>query len=605
MLMPPIRLPILPSVRTPLDAALWACAGPIGLVLAYSCSYNLLLFAPSIYLLQIYDRVLSSRSGDTLLMLTLIVAITVMVGGVLDALRRAVLGRLAAWLDDRLRPCVLSAGLDAAFRSGPTRASDAFRDLTVLCQLVESGACPMLFDALWTPLFLSVLFLIHPLLGVAGACSVALLFGLALAGDLLTEDALLKSGALLSRSYGRLAATAGNIHLICAMGMRDGAARMIHHDAQDAGRERDVALLRTEIIMLAAKPVRALSQVLIMGAAAWLVLDHGKSPAIIFAATLMFSRALAPVEGAIASWKSLATAVSAYQRLGAILAACPASGEGALPSSHQARSGLVVDNLGIRLQGTDQLLLNGVSFSLAPGECLGIIGPSGSGKSLLGQVIAGLSVPTHGRVLLDNTDVSALREARGGHHLGYLPQDINLFGETINDVIARLDDADRRKVVEAAKLAGIHETIMRLPQGYDTVIPCGENAFSRGYRQRIGLARAFFGSPRLIVLDEPNASLDYMGERMLLDAIEQMKVANVIVVVATHRMGVLAATNKIAIMEGGSVIAFGESEEIFERHLSRTQVPSQQVPSQQVASQVALCGSATAAAAAPARPGLP
>lgn len=204
-------------------------------------------------------------------------------------------------------------------------------------------------------------------------------------------------------------------------------------------------------------------------------------------------------------------------------------------------------------------------------------------------------MPTHGRVLLDGTDVSLLREGRSGHHLGYLPQDINLFGETINDIIARLDDADRRKVVEAAKLVGIHDAIMRLPQGYDTVIPSGGLSFSRGYRQRLGLARAFFGNPRLVVLDEPNASLDYAGEQVLLDAIKQMKIANVTVVAVTHRMGILGATNKIAIMEGGAVIAFGESEEIFERHLSRPQV----------ASQVTLPGSASATAKVPAQPVLP
>lgn len=325
MLMPPIRLPILPQVRTPLHAALRSCAGPLGLVFAYSCSYNLLLFAPSIYLLQIYDRVLSSRSGDTLLLLTLIVAITVVVGGVFDALRRAVLGRLGAWLDDRLRPCVLSAGLESAFRSDWTQATGAYRDLTVLRQFVESGACTLLFDALWAPLFLLVLFLIHPLLGVVGACCVAFLFALTVAGELVTEDALLRSSLALSRSGGRLQTAAGNIHMIRAMGMFDSAARMIHRDAQHARREHDVALRRGEIVSLAAKPVRALSQVLIMGAAAWLVLDHGKSPAIIFAATLMFGRALAPVESAVAGWKSLVTALTACQRLGALLAAFPAA----------------------------------------------------------------------------------------------------------------------------------------------------------------------------------------------------------------------------------------------------------------------------------------
>jgi len=218
MLMPPIRLHLVPPPQTALNAALRACAGPLGLVFAYSCSYNLLLFAPSIYLLQIYDRVLSSRSGDTLLMLTVIVALTVVVGGVLDALRRAVLGRLGVWLEDRLRPSVLSTCLEYAFRIDSGRASEAYRDLTVLRQVIDSNACPMLFDALWVPLFLSVLFLVHPLLGVIGACSVLFLFGLTLAGELLTKDALARSGAALSRSYGRLAAAVGNVHLSAPWG---------------------------------------------------------------------------------------------------------------------------------------------------------------------------------------------------------------------------------------------------------------------------------------------------------------------------------------------------------------------------------------------------
>jgi len=575
MLMPPFRSPIIPPARTPLQAALWTGAGPLALVFGYSCSHNLLLFAPSVYLLQIYDRVLSSRSGETLLMLTLIVALTVIVGAVLDALRRAVLGRLGAWLEDRLRPSVLAACLEHAFRSdGAARASEAYRDLTTLRQFVESGAIPMLFDALWAPLFLSVLFLIHPLLGVVGACSVLLLFGFTLAGDLLTEDIHARSGAALSKSYGRLATAAGNVHLIRAMGMLDAAARLIDQDSRQARSEHDLAQRHYEIVMLAVKPIRALSQVLMMGAAAWLVLDYGKSPAIIFAATLMFGRALAPVEGAIAGWKSSVMTMTACRRLDALLSTNLTMTENAEVPADQPRSGLVLNNVGMRLPPSGNVLLKGVSFSLAPGECLGIIGPSGSGKSLVGQIIAGISVPTQGRVLLDNMDVSALREGRSGRHLGYLPQDINLFGETIGAIIARMDDADPRKVVEAAKLFGIHETIMRLPQAYETATPNGGLAFSRGYRQRLGLARAFFGNPRLVVLDEPNASLDFIGERVLLDAIEQMKAAGTNVVIVTHRMGILAATNKIAIMEGGAVVAFGESEEIYERYLSRPQVVS-------------------------------
>jgi PrtD family type I secretion system ABC transporter len=574
MLTPHLRLNILPPHQTALQAGLWACAGSLGLVFAYSCSCNLLLFAPSIYLLQIYDRVLSSRSGHTLLMLTVIVAFAVVLGGVLDALRRAVLGRLGAWLEDRLRPFVLSACLENAYRGNSARATEVYRDLTALRQFIESNACPMLFDALWTPLFLGVLFLVDPLLGVIGACSALVLFGLTLTGDLLTEDAVAKSGAALSRSYGRFAAAVDNVHLIRTMGMFEGTARRIYQDARDALSEHNIVQRRYEIIMLATKPTRALAQVLMMGAAAWLVLDHGKSPAIIFVTTLMFGRALAPVEGAISGWKSLSMALKACQRLGDALAAVPAAAEKTDPPSQRPTGNLIVDNVGLKLAGNGPFLLKGVSFNLSPGECLGIIGPSGSGKSMLGQIIAGVSAPTHGRVLLDSMDVSNLRGRPDGRHIGYLPQDINLFGETMKEIIARLDDIDLQKVMKAATLAGIHEAIMRLPQGYDTVVRNDGFGFSRGYRQRLGLARAFYGDPRILVLDEPNASLDYVGERVLLDAIEQMKIANTTVIIITHRMGILAAADSIAIMQAGAVAAFGESEEVFQRYLSTPQVVS-------------------------------
>jgi PrtD family type I secretion system ABC transporter len=578
MPIPSLWFNIARSPQTPLQAALWACAGPLALVLAYSFSYNLLLFAPSIYLLQIYDRVLSSRSGATLMLLTLIVAFTVVIGGMLDALRRAALGRLGAWFEDRLRPNVLSASLECAFHGDSSRAAEAYRDLAVLRQFMDSSACPMLFDALWAPLFLVVLFLVHPLLGVIAACSVAFTFGLTLAKEMLTEDALARSGAAVSRGYGRLTTAVANIRMIRTMGMFDGTARLIQEAAYDARNEQDQVQQRSEIIMLVAKPIRALAQVLIMGAAAWLVLDYGSNPAIIFAASLLFSRALAPVEGAVAAWRALTTAHSAYRRLDAMLVANRSPAEDAGIRPDWPRDGLIVDDVGLQLRQAGRFLLKDVSFSLAPGECLGIIGPSGSGKSVLGQIIAGISPPTRGRVLLDNADVAVLREAQGGHHLGYLPQDINLFGETIKDNIGRLDDADPTKLVEAARLAGIHESIMQMSEAYDTAVANGGIGFSRGYRQRLGLARAFFGNPRLVVLDEPNSSLDYVGERVLLDAIQQLKIANSTVVVITHRMGILAATDKIAIMEGGSLLAFGASEQIFEQHLSRPQVPSQ-VPS--------------------------
>ena len=578
MLMPPLRPQLMPSRQTPLEVALRACAGSLGLVFAYGCSYNLLLLAPSIYLLQIYDRVLSSRSADTLLMLTLIVAFAVVVGGVLDALRRAVLGRIGAWLDDRLRPAVLSACFDFACRSDPPRASEAYRDLSSLRQFAESGACPMLFDALWSPLFLFVLFLVHPLLGTIGAATALIVLTLGFAGDRVTEGALARSVAALTRSHGRFGIAIGSLQVIRAMGMLDGAARLVLAAAQDSRSEHDVAQRRSEIVMLIAKPVRALAQVLIMGAAAWLVLEQQRSPGIIFATSLLFGRALAPIEGAMAGWKGFATALAAYRRLNGVMAAATRAAD---PEefAERPKGSLVVNNVGAAVPGTGHLMLRGVSFRLAPGECLGIIGPSGSGKSTLGRIIAGVGAPTTGSVRLDHADLVSVRD-KAGWRLGYLPQDIDLFGETVKDVIARLDGADLQKVVAAAKLTGLHEPILGLPQAYDTVV-AGGISLSRGFRQRLGLARAFYGDPHLVVLDEPNASLDSLGERVLFDAIEEMKAANTIVVVITHRIGILAATDKIAIMQGGAISAFGDSEEIYGRYLARPQLGAREVALQQ------------------------
>jgi ATP-binding cassette subfamily C protein len=571
----PLRLQMTSPPKTPLEAALRACAGSLGLIFAYSCSYNLLLLAPSIYLLQIYDRVLSSRSGDTLLMLTLIVAFTVVVGGVLDALRRAVLGRIGEWLEEELHPPVLSACFEYAYEADRARASEAYRDLATLRQFAQSGACSTLFDVLWAPIFLGVLFLVHPLLGVIGTVSALLLLGLGFAGDFLTEGPLARSVAALTRSHGWFGMAIGNLHVIRAMGMLDGAARAIHQAAQDARSQHEVVQRRNEIIMLISKPARALAQVLIMGSAAWLVLDQSRSPAIIFATTLLFGRAIAPIEGAIAGWKAFAMALAAYRRLNEIMCAVsPVANPKSLLDG--PKGSLVVNNVGAALPGSSHLMLRGVSFRLAPGECLGIIGPSGSGKSTLGKIIAGISAPTLGSVLLNSIDVLTMRDSGGGRRLGYLPQDIDLFGETVKDIIARLNDADLQKVIEAAKLAGLHEAIIRLPQSYDTVVLSGGAHLSRGFRQRLGLARAFFGDPHLVVLDEPNASLDYLGERVLFEAIERMKEAKTTVIIITHRIGILAVTNKIAIMQGGVVSAFGDSREIFERYLTRPQVVSRE-----------------------------
>jgi ATP-binding cassette subfamily C protein len=355
------------------------------------------------------------------------------------------------------------------------------------------------------------------------------------------------------------------------MGMLDGAGRLVCRHADEARGLQEIALRRTDIIQAFAKSTRSVSQVLMMGTAAWLVLEEQRSPGIIFVSSLLFARGITPLEGAIGAWKAFAWARGAYRRLTDMLVAVapgPASEPIPLP---QPRGGVFVADAGFTQPATGRLALRGISLQLAPGDCLGVIGPSGSGKSTLGRLIAGIAAPSTGNILLDGIDISTWRRSGGCRHIGYLPQDIELFGGAVKHIIGRWN-GDLRDVIKAAALAGLHETIMKLPQGYDTDIGDGTGHLLRGQRQRLGLARAVFGDPRLVVLDEPNASLDYSGEHMLFEAIERMKAAGITVVIITHRTGILAATNKIAILQDGALSAFGDRDAIFERHLQKPRI---------------------------------
>ncbi len=559
---------IVQSERQPthLVVALRACAGAFGLVFIYSCGYNIFLLAPSIYLLQIYDRVLSSRSSDTLLMLTLIIAGAVVVGSVLDIVRRAALSRIGSWLDHRLRPVVLSASFEYAARADTGTATDCYRDLASLRQFLDSPASALLFDVPWAPVFLLLLFLVHPLLGAIGMVSAIALLLLALLTELATREPLTHANVALARSYARFGTALKYIQVIRAMGMQDGAAQIVYRDAEVARKAQDSAMHRTEIILGFSKSIRTLTQILVMGAASWLVLANNSSPGIIFVASLLLGRGLAPVEGAIGAWRSFAFARNAFKRLNKMLIAV-ASGADARMVPVPEHSGLVLDKVCYAVPYADRHILQGVTMRLAPGDCVALIGASGSGKSTLGRIMAGVLQPTSGSALLGGVDISALRLCGGTRHIGYLPQDIELFGGAIKDVIGRLDGADAGKAIEAAKLVGLHETIMRLPKGYETDVGEGGNLLLRAQRQQLGLARAAYGNPSLVVLDDPNSSLDYDGERILFNAIQRMRARRMTVVIITHRMGVLPVTNKIAIMRNGTIDAFGDSDEIYDTYL--------------------------------------
>ncbi|MCA1491859.1 type I secretion system permease/ATPase [Ensifer sp. NBAIM29] len=551
---------------THLATAIRASAGAFCLVFLYSCGYNLFLLAPSIYLLQIYDRVLSSRSLDTLIMLTLIIAAAVVVGSLLDIVRRAALSRIGSWLDHRLRPVVLTACFEYGARTDAGLANEGYRDLSTLRQFLDSPAASLLFDIPWAPVFLLLLFLVDPVLGTIGLVSAIALLLLAILTEFSTRQPLAQANATLARSQMRFANALRYIQVIRAMNMQNGAAQLVYRDAETARHAQDDAMHRSEIVLGLSKSVRMLAQILMMGAATWLVLEESGNPGIIFVSSLLLGRGLAPVEGAIGAWRAVAFACTAFNRLNRLLIAVALQANRRTVPMHEA-SGLLLDGVGYVLASDNRQILGGVSMRLVPGDCVALIGPSGSGKSTLGRIIAGVQPATSGCALLGGVDISALPFFGGTRHVGYLPQDIELIGGAIKDVIGRLDGTDFGKVVQAAKLVGLHESIIRLPRGYDTDVGDGGALLLRAERQQLGLARAVYGNPALVVLDDPNSSLDYEGERRLFTAIARMRSLRMMVVVITHRMGILPITNKIAIMRNGTIEAFGDSDHIFDTYL--------------------------------------
>jgi ATP-binding cassette subfamily C protein/ATP-binding cassette subfamily C protein EexD len=548
------------DAETELQRALRATSGAFVAIVGFSLCLNLLTMVSPLYMMQLFDRVLSSRSLDTLAMLTLIAVAALAVQSLLDAIRSQILVRVGGWLDERLGPVVLGGALQTALRADGGRAGQGLRDLATLRGFVAGPALTPLLDAPWAPLFLAALFLLHPVLGVVGLAGGALLFLLAILNEFLTKGPLQRANQAVLRTNQRMEAALRNAEVIRAMGMLGGILRLWQRESDAAAAAQNAAGNRGAAILATSKFLRLAVQSLIMGVGAWLVIAHDVSPGAMFASSFLLGRALAPVENAIGTWKSLITARLAYRRLSDLLAATPAVARGmALP---RPEGELQVERVSFVPAGSDTPTLRGVSFALAPGEVLGIIGPSAAGKSTLARLIAGSRRASSGHVRLDGAEIGVWLDADGARHLGYLPQDVELFEGSVKDNIARLGEADPDAVIEAAKLAGLHETIMRLPRGYDSEIGEAGLKLSGGQRQRVGLARALFGRPRLVVLDEPNANLDHEGEEALQRAIAHLKESGTTVLIIAHRPSILALADKLLVLRNGAVDLFGEKGEV-------------------------------------------
>ncbi|MBK4723431.1 type I secretion system permease/ATPase [Azospirillum sp. YIM DDC1] len=545
------------------------CRPPLLWVAGFSLLINLLMLTSSLYMMQVYDRVLSSGSLPTLLFLSLIAAGALALLSALDYVRSRALSILGDWLERGLGPPMLERMVDGAL-TGQGQRAEILRDLGTVRGVLGNGMT-FLFDAPWVPVYLALIYALHPVLGHVSVVSALLLFALALINDRATRASLGEASKAGIRAMATAEAAMRNAEAVDAMHLLPGLTRRWERDHSHALDLQENAHRRGAALLNTTKYLRQMVQVAMLGVGAWLVVRHEMGAGSMMAASLVVGRALAPVEQAIGGWRQIGAGRDALRRLSAFFER-PMRRPAGLPLP--APTGLLsVQSVAFRVGGQGRPVLSNVSFEARPGEALAIIGPSAAGKSTLARLLVGLHPPLGGVVRLDGADLFQWRRDDVGRHIGYLPQDVELFAGTVAENIARLGHSDPQAVVEAARLADCHAMILRLPQGYDTEVGDGGTFLSGGQRQRIALARALYGDPRLVVLDEPNASLDAEGEHALNRAIAALKERGACVIVIGHRPSTLTQVDRIVALRNGRVEASGPRAEVLEALKRRSLQP--------------------------------
>lgn len=564
----------------------------------FSAISNLLMLAPSIYMLQVYDRVLASRNEITLLMLTLMMLGAYAFVGTLELIRTFVLVRVGAQFDMELNKRVYTAAFEQNLKRSASNAGQALADLTNLRQFLTGNALFAFFDAPWFPVYLLVIFVFEPSLGLFALAGTTVLVLLAYVNERVTHKPLAEANGMAISANNLATNNLRNAEVIESMGMLPNLLARWYRLHSRFLQVQAEASEKAGIVGAVTKFVQVSLQSLVLGYGALLVLENKISPGMMIAASILVGRALAPVQQVIGVWKSFASTRSAYERLNALLVANPARPVGmALP---KPQGNLAVEGVTAGVPGSPMPVLRGLSFAVQAGDVLGVVGPSGSGKSTLARLLVGVWPAGMGKVRLDSADIYTWNKAELGPHLGYLPQDIELFGGTISENIARFGDVEPEMVVAAAKLAGIHEMILHFPDGYNTKLGDGGAGLSGGQRQRLGLARAMYGDPAVLVLDEPNSNLDEAGEAALVRAINDMRSRGKTVVLITHRTNVIGATTKLLVLRDGQLAAYGPTNQVMaalqEANQKQLEAQQQAVAQQQAAQQQAAQQQASQAA---------
>ena len=529
----------------------------------FSLFINILAFVSPLYMLQIYDRVITSRNTMTLIALTVIAVFLVIIYAALEKIRSAILVRLGILFSNLSRSRLFDAVLKGSLLQPGRGHSQALRDLDTIREFLTGTGLISFCDAPWVPIFVAGCFIMHRWYGYIATAGAVLIFCFAIANELLTRKQLkaASTNVIIASSYA--SATFRNAELLHAMGMLPGLRdRWLRR--QDEGWELQAAASdRAGHLVAASKFLRLFLQIAILGMGAYLSIEQESTPGAMIAASIIMGRALAPVELAVANWKGFIAARSAYDRIMGLFGILPEEMDKLplpAPEGH-----LSVENVIAVPPGAKDPVLRGITFALRPGEVLCVLGPSAAGKSSLARVLVGVWPTVHGKVRIDGAEIDHWAPERLGCHIGYLPQDVELFSGSIAENIARFNELNEVEIINAARMAGVHDMIQALPAGYNTQIGEGGFALSGGQRQRVGLARALYGKPAYIILDEPNASLDADGEAALLSAIQQLRHHGSTVVLITHKTNILAAADKIVVLSHGQVAGFGSRDEILSK----------------------------------------